>query len=119
MSVQPPSVPAHVGFSVRIRPDRERVIVVLGGEFDLATAGRVERWTGELQERGFTSLVLDLRELTFIDSSGLKLLLRLDAAARADGFSFAIIDGEGPVRRLLELTCLTDRFTHAPPPADG
>jgi hypothetical protein len=46
-----------------------------------------------------------------MDSTGLRLLLRLDEAALADGWSFAIVDdGGGPVQRLLELTCLTQRF---------
>jgi hypothetical protein len=38
-------------------------------------------------------------------------LLRWDEAARRDGFSFAIVHDEGPVRRLLDLTGLAERFT--------
>lgn len=116
MSVQPSPVtdPSH-GFSVRIRPDRDRVVVALGGELDLATAPRAEQWVRALYERGFTSVALDLRDLTFVDSSGLKLLLDLHDLAAAEDFRFALVDGEGPIRRLLELTALSDHFVHVPP----
>jgi anti-anti-sigma factor len=98
-------------FEIDVRPARSRVIVTPRGELDLATVGGLEAEVTDLRARGFTAVVLDLRELTFMDSTGLRLLLRLDEAALADGWSFAIVDdGGGPVRRLLELTCLTQRF---------
>jgi anti-anti-sigma factor len=59
--------------------------------------------------------VIDLRGLRFMDSTGLRLLVRLDAEARSDGFSFSIIDADGPVRCLLDLTQMRDRFQQADP----
>jgi anti-sigma B factor antagonist len=106
------SVPAQL-FQVVIRPERERVLVVPQGELDLATVDQVEREIQQLRARGFSDITLDLRQITFMDSTGMCLLLRLDAAARSDGSSFAIIDAEGPIRRLLTLTRLRDRFHHA------
>lgn len=116
MSVHHP-VTAPPGFSIRIRPERDHVIVALGGELDLATVERAERWARALFRRGFASIAFDLRRLTFIDSSGLRLLLLLDRIAAAGGARFAIIDGEGPVRRLLQLTGLTDHFARVAPSA--
>lgn len=119
MSVQHPVLAAPpTGFSVRVRPERDRVVVALSGELDIATVERVERWVRALYERGFSSIALDLRDLTFIDSSGLRLLLRLDRRADDVGCRFALVDGEGPVRRLLQLTGLTDHFALAEPAAD-
>jgi anti-sigma B factor antagonist len=115
---QPVFTDPSPGFSVRIRPDRDRVVVALGGELDLATVPRAERWVRELYGRGFTSVALDLRELAFVDSSGLHLLLRLDDLAAADGCRFALVDGGGPIRRLLDLTGMADRFHSAPPPPE-
>lgn len=63
--------------------------------------------------RAIEQIVLDLRQLTFIDSAGLRLLLRLDVAARSSHCPFAIIDGSDPVRRLLDLTCPTDPFANS------
>lgn len=115
MSVQPAPTTPVVGFSIRVRPEPDRVLVALAGELDIATVARAERPARELYERGFTSVVLDLRALTFVDSTGLKLLLRLDDLATSNGWRFAIVAGEGAAHRLLELTRLTDRFTHAAP----
>jgi hypothetical protein len=42
--------------------------------------------------------------LGFIDSSGLRCLLELDAEARQDGFSIALIPGPPPAQRAFELT---------------
>lgn len=100
-------------FRVTTRSDGARTVVEAHGELDLGTVPAVEREVQELREQGVKQIVLDLRELTFIDSSGLSLLLRLDAEARSNGFSFAIVEGEGPVRRLLELTDLADGFQRA------
>lgn len=102
-------------FRVASRSEDVRTLVEAHGELDLATVPVVEREVQELRERGVKQIVLDLREVTFIDSSGLSLLLRLDAQARSNGFTFAIVEGEGPVRRLLELTDLADGFQHAEP----
>jgi anti-sigma B factor antagonist len=102
-------------FRVTVRPDGPRTIVEAHGELDLGTVPVVEREVAQLREQGVESIVLDLRELTFIDSSGLNLLLRLDAEARSDGFRFSIVEGDGPVRRLLELTNLADDFARAEP----
>jgi anti-sigma B factor antagonist len=100
-------------FRVIARPDGDGVRLLARGELDLGTVPAVEREVEELCARGVREIVLDLHELAFIDSSGLNLLLRLNARSRADGFRFAIVEGDGPVRRLLELTNLRDDFEHA------
>ncbi|HEX4805507.1 MAG TPA: STAS domain-containing protein [Conexibacter sp.] len=100
-------------FRLTTHPRGERAVVELHGELDLGTVETVDREVRELRERGTRAIVLDMRPLAFIDSSGLRLLLRLDADARAHGLGFAIAEGDGPVRRLLELTSLTDDFEHA------
>jgi anti-anti-sigma factor len=97
-------------FRLTVTPDGERVVVAAQGELDLLTVPAVEREVRELRARGFTSIVLDLRELTFIDSTGLGLLLRLDAEAGDARLAFAIVEGDGPVRRVLRLSGLAGRF---------
>lgn len=100
-------------FRVAVEPERDRVRVVPHGELDLSTVPQVETQIEELRSRGFTTIVLDLRQLTFMDSTGLRLLLLLDAEARADGFRFSIVDCDGPVRRLLQLTQVDRRLEYA------
>lgn len=117
MTATDPVPPASdfASFEIVVTPDRDRVVVAAHGELDIATADPLEQEVRALVTRGFTSVELDLRGLTFIDSSGLRLLLRLDAAARSDGFTLTIRDGEGPVRRLLKLTHLDERLTRRAP----
>jgi len=100
-------------FEFRIVPDRDRVIVVLRGELDMTSVDEVRAVLDELHAVGWTSLVLDLRELTFIDSTGLSLLLSAEREARRAGAAFAIVDGSPAVARLLELVGLSDHFTRA------
>jgi anti-sigma B factor antagonist len=100
-------------FGVDGRPERERVRVIPYGELDLATVEQLETQIAELRTRGWATIVLDLRRLDFMDSTGLRLLIELDAESRADGFHFAVLDREGPVRRLLELTRIDGRLAHA------
>src|SRR3954464_11789447 len=102
-----------IGFEARTRPDRARVIVVARGELDIETVVPLRTALDELSAAGWDHLVLDLREITFIDSMGLSLLLEADRAARLTGRSFAIVDGSPAVARLLAVVGLTDHFARA------
>jgi anti-sigma B factor antagonist len=94
--------------------DGDRVVVVAHGELDVATVPQLEQAVQAVRAQT-SAIVVDLREVTFMDSTGVRLLLQLDAQARTDGFSFAILDCEGPVRRVLTLTGIADRIPHAEP----
>jgi anti-anti-sigma factor len=72
--VRAASLPAP--FSIDVQPDRELVRVRLAGGLDLATSDRLLQQLKELLDAGFDHVAIDLRELLFIDSSGLRLLLR-------------------------------------------
>jgi anti-anti-sigma factor len=101
-------------FHCDVEPERGRVRVAPHGELDLATAPDVERRLRELRESGFDRVVFDLRELDFMDSTGLRLIMREDAAARADGRTFALIPGPPAVQRIFEVACVEDRLTFLP-----
>ena len=86
--------------------------VLLSGELDGATAKLVERdLVGTARDRSVRRLVLHLGGLSYIDSSGMALLLRLDRLARRDGFTFAVARPTGSVRARLELTGLLTHLT--------
>jgi anti-anti-sigma factor len=80
------------------------------GELDLSTVPIVQAQLAELEAAGFTRLVLDLRQLRFLDSSGLRLLIDWDARARADGVEMTVIPGPPAVQRLFDLAGVTDRL---------
>ena len=88
------------------------------GDLDLDTVHRVESALAELRQEGFGSLVLDLRGLTFMDSTGLRLVIRWHAAARDDGFRFAVVPGPDVVQRVFRLTGMDAHLTVAAPPPD-
>jgi anti-sigma B factor antagonist len=98
-------------FRCEVSPDRDRVIVRLVGELDLAEAPAVARTLEEILGAGFERLVIDLRDLSFLDSSGLRTLLSAHHAACARNARMSLIVGSSEVRRLLELTAADSLFT--------
>ena len=91
---------------VDVWPEGEVVHVCPVGEIDLDTVSRVRDRLDELRAAGFKRLVLDLRGVTFLDSTGIRLVLETDASARADGFDFGLIEGPANVQRAFEITGL-------------
>jgi anti-sigma B factor antagonist len=86
------------------------------GELDLDTEPQLEEAIAAIRVQGAPRLVLDLRELTFMDSTGLRLVIRWDTAASEQGFEFAIVRGPDVVQRVIRLTGMEDqlKFTEAP-----
>jgi anti-sigma B factor antagonist len=91
-------------FRCDVYPEREHVRVAPVGELDLASVPELEQTLSELRASGFDHLILDLRGLVFLDSSGLHLLLDLASAARADAHRLELIAGPPAVQRVFELT---------------
>ena len=56
------------------------------------------------------SVTLDLRGLTFMDSSGVRFILAISAMAAQDGFELRVIKGNAAVQRVLELSGVDDRL---------
>ena len=101
-------------FHVDVQPERDVVRVVPVGELELSTVGAVEEQVAELRAAGFRRVVLDLRELTFMDTTGLKLVLTLADAAREDGLELGLVQGPPAVQRVFELCGVLERLPFAP-----
>ncbi len=76
------------------------------GEIDLATVGRVAQAAGGAA----ADLAIDLRAVTFLDSSGLRFLIEQDRRARDEDHAFAIIPGDASIQRLLQIAGLDTRL---------
>lgn len=100
--LDPPGVPGS--FAIRVRPDREVVHVEPAGELDLATVEPLRSRLQELVDAGFRHLVLDLRELVFIDVSGLRFLLDTHACGQRHGWRLSLIQAGEPIRHIFEIT---------------
>jgi anti-sigma B factor antagonist len=96
------------GLRVDLAPDRERVTVHVAGEIDLATADDLERPLVELLDSGFEQVILDLREVTFMDSSGIRVLIGGHQHAERLGATLSIEVGASPIRQTLELSGAID-----------
>jgi anti-sigma B factor antagonist len=84
--------------------------VVARGELDVATADRLAQTLEPVIEGGATLVVLDLSDVTFLDSSGLRTIVR-GATALEDHGGRLVVDGASPaVSRVLEVTGLLERL---------
>jgi len=83
----------HGGVSVRAGAGRAHVNVRSVGALDLATTGELDRQLGEPRAAGFDHLVVDSAAVTFLDSTGVHVLVRWATLARAEGWAL-----RGPLR---------------------
>ena len=81
-------------------------VLSLSVEFDLACEKRFEEELERRFDDEVSRFMLDLRGLEFIDSTGLRMIVQIDAIARRDGFDFSVLCGDGQVRRVLHETGL-------------
>ena len=84
--------------------------VELAGELDIATAPKLDEEIGRLEAAGHALVVLDLRGLEFMDSSGLRALLAADAKVRGRGARMVIVRGHERIQRLFEITRVEERL---------
>jgi anti-anti-sigma factor len=80
-------------------------IVKLAGEFDLTCEQPFQEEFGRVLDGDTETLVLDLRGLEFMDSTGLRIMIQINALARSDGVNFAILCSV-PVRQVIRETGL-------------
>jgi anti-anti-sigma factor len=112
--------PAHMKlFDVAISRQADGgASVALSGELDLSTLDQLEAaLDGGLGPK--TGLVvLDLRALSFLDSSGLRAILALDADVRGRGGRVVLVQGPRRVHRVLELTRADEELEIVSDPAE-
>jgi len=106
-------------FRCEVHAARAAVRVRPVGELDLATVAIVDAELADLWAVGFSGLVLDVREVCFLDSTGVHLLFTWTAACEADGIVFRVIPGPPVVQRMIELTGLSDRVPFTSPNGTG
>ncbi len=99
--------------SLAVRSTREgdAHVIELIGELDLDGAPRVEEELRRVEASDVQAIVVDLGELEFIDSTGLRLLVM--AAERCREGRFSLLRGPKQVHRVFEITDLADRLPFA------
>jgi anti-anti-sigma factor len=85
----------------------------LAGELDLATVGAVEHELKRVETSDALSIVVDLSDLTFMDSTGIRMLINADARSRADGHRLILLPGPVSVQRVFEVCGVQRRLPFA------
>jgi anti-anti-sigma factor len=95
------------GFAITEQSRNGSVFLALRGDLDIATIPQLEQALERAREASQT-LTLDLRELTFMDSSGLRVILSEHQRATDSGRKVSIVPGPSAVQRVFELTGTTE-----------
>lgn len=106
-------------FDVDVDVDGRAAQVTPAGELDIASAPALCRALEELADSDVRQVILDLRRLTFIDSSGLRVILQADGNARANGHDLHVVRGLPIVQRVFELTRMHERLNMLDAPQDA
>ena len=104
-------MPEPLAFSARAERRDGAAVVVVGGELDLAAVDTLRTVLARPEAQADT-LVFDLRDVTFIDSSGLSVIVASHQRLRASQGRFAVVVSRpSAVQRLFELCGLTETLT--------
>jgi anti-anti-sigma factor len=98
-------------FEVEHRDGDRAVVIGVSGELDLASSPGLEQELDRHMSAGTELVIVDLRQLEFMDSTGLSVLVRAHQRAVEAGQRFAVVRGPQQVQRLLTLTGVADRLT--------
>lgn len=113
----PPSrgAPPPPAFDLAVRQAGSWTVVAPTGDVDIAT---VERVRAALAGAAGDA-ALDLRQVTFLDTSGLRVIIQEDRRAQEEGRRFAVVPGSPEVLRVLEIAGVADRIDRLDPDAAG
>ena len=93
--------------SIETSRDGPAAVLALGGELDLAGATTLEQ---ELDRLDADAVVLDLRGLAFMDSSGLRAIAVRAQRAQDRGRRFALVPGKAQIMRVFDITRMRERL---------
>jgi anti-anti-sigma factor len=104
------ALPVEVEFRVCVVHDHGDVCIRPVGDVDLASIGQLRDRTNEALAAGADRVILDLRATTFLDSTGLHLVIEIDRWATRTGSEFVIIAGPPAVQTAFDAAGLTARL---------
>jgi anti-anti-sigma factor len=103
-------------FSVNVTSENSTEFVAVHGDVDLATVDVLRaQLTGAIERAA--KVVLDLREVAFMDTQGLAAVIEAEQASSASGTHFVVVRAPQTVHRLFEMIGLSERLTVVDDPA--
>ena len=103
--------------SIDTRTDGAVRVLEIVGELDLAGTEVLEQAVAEAEAARPDVLVLDLRGVQFMDSSGLRSVMLAAQRAEKDARRFALVPGKKQVMRVFEITRMEERLEFVDDPA--
>lgn len=103
-----------MGFSCTAKPVADGVAIIVAGDVDLAAHKAFEAEVQQVWD-GSSKLVIDLSQVTFLDSMGLRVLVQTRQRAEDNGSEVVLAGPSTPVLRVLELAGVTSVFSLADP----
>ena len=105
-------------FRVEVRNADATTVISVSGELDLASSPALEEELERVAQSDVQLVVVDLRNLEFMDSTGLSVLVRAHQRAEENGRRLGLVNGSQQVQRLLTLTGVADRLMLTDVPAE-
>lgn len=99
----------HPCLEIDVRGEASRHRVHMSGDLDAATAPRLEQVV-ERRVAAASEIVLDLHDVSFMDSTGLRAILTCKELCRRNDCAFALTHGPAQVQRLFETCGLIERL---------
>ena len=120
----------RLGFHIEVAPlaftttltSAGDALISLTGELDLSATAPLEEEVERLaEEEGVRRVVLDLRELEFMDSTGLRMVALAERRLRSAECELVLVRGADAVQRVFAITRMDEHLTFVdePGPADG
>ena len=91
-------------FTAEVESRNGVVRIGLGGELDMLAVPILAEHLARVEQNGTKAILLDLRDLTFVDSSGLHAFLQAGKRAEVNGHRLVLIGATPTTQRLFELT---------------
>jgi anti-anti-sigma factor len=94
--------------TVRVEQEGDELVVRVSGELDIASAKRLEDELLQTIDSDTSAVVLDLGGVSFIDSTGVRLLIFAAEHSRSKGVPLRILDGSAQVKEMIETSGVED-----------
>lgn len=103
-------------FEVEVSDEGDTVVITVSGELDLATAPELRAACSAAAQGSAETVRIDLGGLTFLDSSGISVLVETQRDLEARGAALVLHHMSDRTRRVLDVAGLSGFFTHSDQP---
>ena len=97
-------------FTVQLKLRSDVALIAVSGELDIASAPELELMLEQIRPELTKLVIVDLRELEFMDSTGLSMIVRAHRRLSESGCELTLTNGQPQVQRLLDLTGVAGRL---------